>query len=83
MTKNRTKRARLIQTSIVPRTRPPVIFQCLRHVVFDRSRGDIHFALVSRYDNLFDLDNKNSVESLFEIQYMVLLFRWLQSLHME
>ena len=28
------------------------------------------YALVAGYDNLFDVDNKNSVESLFEIQYM-------------
>jgi len=28
------------------------------------------YELVSRYDNLFHVDNKNSVESLFEIQYM-------------
>lgn len=37
---------------------------------FQQVVGNSSYALVSGYDNLFDVDNKNSVESLFEIQYM-------------
>ena len=32
--------------------------------------GNSNYSLVQGYDNLFDVDNKNSSESLFEIQYM-------------